>query len=116
MSTADPPLSAGGPPLPAAGMGVPGSPAEPETQASATFDPLRLCIFATVALLGWALGPFALLWFAGMGFLGYARARRDGLTRSRCLLRDTRLVLLYLALLLAAAAVGIWSLLTGWLR
>lgn len=73
-----------------------------------TYDPLRLCIFATVALLGWLLGPFALLLFAGLGFSGYWQARRAGLRRSRCLLRDTRLVLAYLAALGAAAAVGIY--------
>ena len=93
-------------------MGVPGSPGAPST---ATFDPLRLCIFATVALLGWALGPFALLWFAGLGFLGYWKARRAGLTRSRCLLRDTRLVLAYLGLLALAAGVGIGYAVSGWL-
>ena len=98
---------------PAAGPGIPGSPAEhPDDEA--TFDPLRLCIFATVALLGWVLGPVALLWFAGMGFLGYARARRAGLTRSRCLLRDTRLVLLYLGLLVVAAVAGIAWMTRGW--
>lgn len=96
------------------GMGVPGSPASGE-QATSTFDPLRLCIFATVALLGWALGPFALLWFAGVGFVGYWRARQNGLTRSKCLLRDTRLVLLYLGLLGVGAVIGIGWLVRGWL-
>ena len=72
------------------------------------YDPLRLCIFATVALLGWLLGPFALMFFAALGFLGYARARRVGLTHSKCVLRDTRLVLGYLGLLIVAAALGIW--------
>ena len=72
------------------------------------YDPLRLCIFATVALLGWLLGPFALMFFAGLGFLGYVRARQAGLSRSKCLLRDTRLVLGYLGLLIVAAALGIW--------
>ncbi len=72
------------------------------------YDPLRLCIFATVALLGWLLGPFALLFFAGLGFLGYLKARRAGLSRSKCVLRDTRLVLGYLGLLIVAAALGIW--------
>jgi hypothetical protein len=78
---------------------------EPATTA---YDPLRLCIFATVALLGWLLGPVALLFFAGLGFTGYWKARQSGLTRSKCLLRDTRLVLGYLAVLAAAAAVGIY--------
>ena len=66
-------------------------------------DPLRLCIFATVALLGWVLGPLALAFFAGLGVVGYARARRAGLLRSKCLLGDTRLVLGYLALLVVVA-------------
>ena len=70
-------------------------------------DPLRLCVLATVALLGWLLGPFALVVFAGLGFAGYWKARRAGLTRSRCKLGDTRLVLAYLGLLVAAGVVGI---------
>jgi hypothetical protein len=74
----------------------------------APYDPLRLCIFATVALLGWLLGPVALLVFGGLGFAGYLRARRAGLTRSKCFLRDTRLVLGYLALLILAALAGIY--------
>ncbi len=72
------------------------------------YDPLRLCIFATIALLGWALGPFALLFFATLGVVGYVKARRAGLRRSKCFLRDTRLVLGYLGLLAVAAALGIW--------
>lgn len=75
--------------------------------AAGQHDPLRLCIFATVALLGWLGGPATLLFFAGLGFAGYWRARRAGLLRSDCLLRDTRLVLAYLALLAAFAAWGI---------
>jgi hypothetical protein len=75
--------------------------------AEEVYDPLRLCIFATVALLGWLLGPVALLLFAALGFVGYAKARRAGLSRSKCLLRDTRLVLGYLAVLIAAGVVGI---------
>lgn len=77
------------------------------TAPSQPYDPLRLCIFATIALLGWLLGPVALLVFAGVGFAGYWRARRAGLTRSKCFLRDTRLVLAYLGLLAVAALVGI---------
>ena len=75
--------------------------------AEAPYDPLRLCVFATVALLGWLLGPLALLFFAGLGFAGYWRARRAGLTRSKCFLRDTRLVLGYLGGLAVAGAVGV---------
>lgn len=88
---------------------VPGTPGTPLAPAEpAPFDPLRLCIFATVALLGWLGGPFVLLFFAALGFVGYWKARRAGLTQSKCLLRDTRLVLVYLALLVVAAGAGIW--------
>ncbi|MFC7490735.1 MULTISPECIES: hypothetical protein [unclassified Knoellia] len=80
--------------------------AEPEV-----FDPLRLCIFATIALLGWLLGPIALVFFAGLGAVGYTKARRAGLMRSKCLLGDTRLVLAYLALLVA---VGVGALVVGY--
>ncbi|MGZ4429262.1 MAG: hypothetical protein ACXVXC_11900 [Nocardioidaceae bacterium] len=80
-------------------------PATPET--AAPYDPLRLCVFATVALLGWLLGPVALLGFAVLGLVGYVRAYRGGLTRSKCLLRDTRLVIGYLALLAVAGGAGV---------
>lgn len=86
-------------------------PAAPAEQAA--YDPLRLCIFATVALLGWVLGPIALVIFGTLGFTGYWKARRAGLTRSKCYLRDTRLVLAYLGLLVAAGLVGAWW---TWLR
>lgn len=72
------------------------------------FDPLKLCVFATVALLGWVLGPWALLGFSMLAVAGYARARRAGLLRSKCKLGDTRLVLLYLVVLAVAAATGIY--------
>jgi hypothetical protein len=72
------------------------------------FDPLRLCVFTTVALLGWVLGPWALLGFSLLAVAGYTRARRAGLLRSKCKLGDTRLVLLYLVVLAAAAAFGIY--------
>lgn len=81
------------------------------SEDQAPFDPLRLCIFATIALLGWLAGPVALVVSAAVGFAGYWRARRAGLTRSKCYLRDTRLVLAYLAALTAAGLWGIYSLL-----
>jgi hypothetical protein len=84
----------------------------PGSTQEAPFDPLRLCIFATVALLGWLAGPVALSVFAAIGFTGYWKARRRGLTKSKCYLRDTRLVLAYLAVLLASGVYGIY-LLTG---
>ena len=73
------------------------------------FDPLKLCVFATIALLGWLLGPWALLGFSLLAVAGYARARHRGLLRSKCKLGDTRLVLLYLVVLAAAAAYGIYA-------
>jgi hypothetical protein len=85
---------------------------EPNAQAEAPYDPLRLCVFATVALLGWVLGPWALLGFSLLAVVGYARARRAGLLRSKCKLGDTRLVLLYLVLLAVAAGTGIYLSLT----
>ncbi|MGZ8741658.1 MAG: hypothetical protein ACXWXO_01920 [Nocardioides sp.] len=71
------------------------------------YDPLRLCIFATIALLGWTFGPVALLGFAALGLVGYTKAYRAGLTRSKCFLRDTRLVIGYLSLLAVAGAAGV---------
>ena len=86
--------------------------AEQPTVDEAPYDPLRLCVFATVALLGWLLGPWALLGFSVLAVVGYARARRAGLLRSRCKLGDTRLVLLYLVLLAVTAGAGIYLSLT----
>jgi hypothetical protein len=74
------------------------------------YDPLRLCVFTTVALLTWLLGPAVVVAFAGLGLAGYLRARRAGLTRSTCVLRDTRLVLGYLALVgLSGLAGVVWQ-------
>ena len=76
----------------------------------APFDPLRLCVYATVALIACVLGPIALLGFSSLAIAGYVRARRAGLLRSRCKLGDTRLVLVYLSALavLAAVATPFW--------
>jgi hypothetical protein len=77
------------------------------------FDPLRLCIYTTVAAIACLLGPIAVLGFSGIAIAGYARARRAGLLRSRCKLGDTRLVLLYLSVIavLAAVATPFWVML-----
>src|SRR5262245_7939612 len=60
------------------------------TDKAVPYEPLRLCIYATIALLAWVLGPIAVVGFASLGFVGYFRARRAGLTRTKCFLRDTR--------------------------
>ena len=80
------------------------------------FDPLRLCVNATVALIALVLGPIALLGFAVVAILGYARARRAGLMRSKCRLGDTRVVLVYLSVLavLGAATIPLW--ISLWMR
>jgi hypothetical protein len=85
------------------------------TGASAPYEPLRLCVYATIALLTWILGPVAVVGFASLGFVAYFRARRAGLTRSKCLLRDTRLVLTYLGLVGLVGLVGIGWYSYGWL-
>lgn len=88
--------------------------ATPGPAAAAPPDPLRLCIYATIAALGWLLGPVALAVFAVVAFIGYAAAWRAGLRVSRCWLRDTRLVLLYLALLAAVAVAAIVVTVVQW--
>ena len=72
----------------------------------APFDPLRLCVYATVALITCLLGPIALLAFSALAIAGYAKARRAGLLRSRCKIGDTRLVLVYLSVLALFAAIA----------
>lgn len=80
------------------------------------FDPLRLCVNTTVALIVCVLGPVALLGFALLAIFGYTRALRAGLMRSKCKLGDTRVVLAYLSVVavLAAAAIPFWVML--WVR
>ena len=80
------------------------------------FDPLRLCVNTTVALIACVLGPVALLGFALLAISGYAKARRAGLMRSKCKLGDTRVVLAYLSVVavLAAVAIPFWVML--WVR
>ena len=89
---------------------------EAQGSAAATYDPLRLCVFTTVALLTWVLGPAVVVAFAVLGFVGYLKARRAGLMRSKCALRDTRLVLGYLGLVGLSALAGVGWQLWGLLR
>ncbi len=67
-------------------------------------DPFRICTYATLAALSWLIGPAVVLaFFAVLGLVAYAKALRAGLLRSRCLLRDTRLTLVYLGMLAVMA-------------
>ncbi len=86
----------------------------PHAPAAPPYDPLRLCVYTTVALLGWLLGPVAVAGFALLGLVGYVQARRAGLQRGKCVLRDTRLVIGYLAVVLTAAMVAIGVQVLGW--
>src|SRR5690625_6386650 len=40
------------------------------------FDPLRLCVFTTIAVIACLTGPLAVLAFALIAIAGYAKARR----------------------------------------
>ena len=108
-------VPAGVPGRPLPGSPSPAGPSNGAPASDAPFDPLRLCIFTTVALLAWAFGPFAVAVFAVMGLSGYWAAHKAGLTRSRCYLRDVRLVLLYLGVILAASLAGIAWTVHGWI-
>jgi hypothetical protein len=69
-------------------------------------EPLRLCIYTTIALLAFVLSPpVVLVWMAGLGVWGYVAVWRSGVRSSRCWLRDVRLVLVYLGLSLALGLV-----------
>jgi len=74
------------------------------------FDPLRLCVFTTIAIIAALTGPLAVLTFGLIAISGYTKARRGGLMRSRCKLGDTRVVLAYLitVTVLAAVAIPFW--------
>ena len=94
---------------------IPGSPTGAETnEGSAPFDPLRLCIYTTIAVITWVAGPFAVLAFAGLGLAGYWKAHQAGMTRSKCYLRDVRLVLAYLGVIAVLAAVASVLKIHGW--
>jgi hypothetical protein len=72
--------------------------------AEKQYDPLALCIYTTIGLISWLITPaLTVTIFGTLGVVGYVRARRRGLAKSRCKLGDTRLVIAYLAV---AALVG----------
>jgi hypothetical protein len=78
------------------------------TSPTTSFDPIRFCVYTTVALLAWLVSPpVVVMIMSGLGLWAYARAVRGGLTRSKCVLRNPRLVLLYLGSVFAAGAVGL---------
>ena len=50
--------------------GVPERPVPGEPAVESSFDPLKLCIFTTIALLAWIFGPVAVAVFAVLGLAG----------------------------------------------
>ena len=78
------------------------------TAPAVTFDPIRFCVYTTVALLAWIVSPPVMVMaMSGLGLWAYARAVRAGLTRSKCVLRNPKLVLLYLGTVFSAGALGL---------
>ncbi len=74
--------------------------------APPTFDPVRYCVFTTIAVIAWIVTPpAAVLWTSSLGLWAYARAWRAGVRRSRCVLGDVRLVVAYLGIAWIAGAV-----------
>src|SRR5215217_3143184 len=83
-------------------------PAAAPPAAAQPFDPVRFCVFTTVALLAWGLGaPVMVMAMSGLGLWAYRRAMRAGLRESKCVLRNPRLVLLYLGAAFALGAIGL---------
>jgi hypothetical protein len=84
---------------------------EPETAgtscaAQVPYDPIRFCVFATVALLAWLLGPGpVLVLMSGLGLWAYVAAWRRGLRETKCFLRDPRLAMGYLGATFVAGVV-----------
>jgi hypothetical protein len=76
------------------------------------YDPIRLCIFTTIALLAWLFSPpIVVMAMSGLGMWAYIRAWRGGLRRSKCFLRDPRLIMGYLGAAFTLALV--WTI-RGW--
>ena len=80
----------------------------PASEGNIPFDPIRLCVYTTIALLAWIVSaPVMMMAMSALGLVAYRRAMRDGLARSKCVLRKPRLVLLYLGSVFIAGAVAI---------
>lgn len=86
------------------------SPGQAQAQATPK-DPLKNCIFATVALIAWLITPPAtVMIMSALGFRAYFRAHRQGMRKSCCLLKDTRIIMTYLGLLfVAGTGFTIWN-------
>lgn len=81
--------------------------ASESTAPPVTYDPIRFCVYTTVALLAWiASPPLIVMAMSGLGLWAYWRAVRSGLTRSKCVLRNPRLVLLYLGTVFTGGVAG----------
>jgi hypothetical protein len=70
-------------------------------------DPLKFCVFTTLALLAWVAGPFVVTLMAALGLIAYGRAVTRGQRSTRCWLRDTRLAVVYLSVALVAGLIGL---------
>ena len=80
----------------------------PASAPKPSFDPLRFCVYTTIALLAWLVSaPVMMMAMSALGLWAYGRAIRGGLTRTKCVLRSPRLVLGYLALVFLAGAIGL---------
>jgi uncharacterized membrane protein len=76
--------------------------------APVPFDPIRRCVYTTIALLAWIVSaPVMMMAMSALGLVAYWRAMRDGLTRSKCVLRKPRLVLFYLGSVFVVGAAAI---------
>ena len=83
-------------------------PMQSTTAPATSFDPIRFCVYTTISLLAWLVSPPVMVMImSGLGLVAYSRAMRDGLTRSKCVLRNPRLVLLYLGTVFVAGAIGL---------
>lgn len=72
----------------------------------ARFDPVRFCVFTTIALLAWAFGPpVVVLVASAFGLWAYGHAWRHGLRETKCFLRDPRIAMAYLATAFVVALV-----------